>query len=268
VSDRVRIHYKRLPDHEQIFEQRVILRRDEVIVTLSQPLDLAKPMVSETGHVMLETGSLALWFTFPGVWHDIGRFHSADGSFRGFYANVLTPPTFHPGGIVKADLPAYEGTHRSLALQGNGGILLAGFVNLWDVAYVMRFLPDGLRDSEFGQYGFAAFDAYPTDIFTAVRVVTEPVYHRKYVGFYDGSESQHAIARLDLSGFIDYEYLALAAAKDPEAVETIVAPIVAGARLNSGLPGEMASVGYPIGDEHYAAAREKLVRIHFLVFHL
>jgi predicted RNA-binding protein associated with RNAse of E/G family len=32
-----------------------------------------------------------VWFTFPGEWHDIGRFHRADGTFTGFYANILTP---------------------------------------------------------------------------------------------------------------------------------------------------------------------------------
>jgi predicted RNA-binding protein associated with RNAse of E/G family len=32
-----------------------------------------------------------VWFTYPGRWHDIGRFHRADGSFTGYYANVLTP---------------------------------------------------------------------------------------------------------------------------------------------------------------------------------
>ena len=57
------------------------------------------------------------------------------------------------------------------------------------------------------------------------------------------------------------EYLALAAKVDPEAVAEIIQPLVSGAVLNSGLPGEKASAGYPLGDTHYAAAREKLVKI-------
>ena len=32
-----------------------------------------------------------VWFTFPGKWHDVGRFHRADGRFTGLYANILTP---------------------------------------------------------------------------------------------------------------------------------------------------------------------------------
>lgn len=91
AAGRVRIHYRRLPDHEQVFDQRVVLERDDVIVTLSEPVALTKPMTFD-GRVMLEDGSLALWFTFPGAWHDIGLFHRADGAYTGLYANILTPP--------------------------------------------------------------------------------------------------------------------------------------------------------------------------------
>ena len=68
------------------------MERDDVIITLSQPLQLSEPMVSSDGRVMLEDGSLALWFTFPGEWHDIGLFHRADRTPTGLYANILTPP--------------------------------------------------------------------------------------------------------------------------------------------------------------------------------
>lgn len=89
---RVSIHYRRLPDHERVFDQRVVLERDDVIITLSEPLDLTAPMLDSDGLVMLEGGSQALWFTFPGAWHDIGHFHRADRSLTGLYANILTPP--------------------------------------------------------------------------------------------------------------------------------------------------------------------------------
>lgn len=102
-GDRVLIHYRRLPDNERIFDQRVVLERDDVIITLSQPLDLPEPMTLD-GRVMLEEGSLALWFTFPGAWHDIGLFHRADRSFTGLYANVLTPPEIDGGVWHTTDL--------------------------------------------------------------------------------------------------------------------------------------------------------------------
>ena len=87
---RVSIHYRRPPDRLRVYDQRVAFEREDVIVTLAEPLELESPMELE-GETMLESGSLAVWFTFPGLWHDIGRFHTADGRLTGIYANVLTP---------------------------------------------------------------------------------------------------------------------------------------------------------------------------------
>ncbi len=88
---RVRIHYRRLPDHEQLFDQRVVLERADVIVTLTDPMEMEAPMLI-AGAPALERGSRVVRFTFPGCWFDVGRFHLADGSFTGCYGNVLTPP--------------------------------------------------------------------------------------------------------------------------------------------------------------------------------
>jgi predicted RNA-binding protein associated with RNAse of E/G family len=91
ATDRVLIHYRRLPDDEQIFDQRVVLERADVIVTVTEPLAFPQPLRA-LGKVILESGSRAVWFTFPGAWHDVGRFHLADGTFTGLYGNILTPP--------------------------------------------------------------------------------------------------------------------------------------------------------------------------------
>lgn len=88
---RVSIHYRRLPNRLRVYDQRVVADRDHVVVTLSEPLELDEPMTFND-EIMLERGSLAVWFTFPDSWHDIGRFHAADGTFTGLYANVITPP--------------------------------------------------------------------------------------------------------------------------------------------------------------------------------
>lgn len=94
----VHIHYLRPPDRKEIFTQRLLLDTPEVKVTLAQnvPFD---PPIRVKDEVVLEQGSDAVWFTFPGLWHDIGRFHRADGSFTGIYANILTPPVIHPDGV-------------------------------------------------------------------------------------------------------------------------------------------------------------------------
>ena len=93
----VRINYLRLPDRREIFIQRLILDKADVKITLAEnvPFD---PPIRIHGKIALESGSDAVWFTFPGKWHDIGRFHLADGRFTGIYANILTPPVIHPDG--------------------------------------------------------------------------------------------------------------------------------------------------------------------------
>jgi predicted RNA-binding protein associated with RNAse of E/G family len=95
---RVQIHYLRPPDRKEIFSQALLLDDPEVKVTLARnvPYD---PPIRIGGEVALERGSDAVWFTYPGLWHDIGRFHRADGTFTGIYANILTPPIIQEGGI-------------------------------------------------------------------------------------------------------------------------------------------------------------------------
>ena len=89
----VDIHYLRPPGRTTIFRQRLVERTTMCVVTLLEHAELSKP-VSVHDRAVLEHGSPVVWFTFPGLWHDIGRFHTADGRFTGFYANVLTPVHF------------------------------------------------------------------------------------------------------------------------------------------------------------------------------
>jgi predicted RNA-binding protein associated with RNAse of E/G family len=86
----VDIHYRRLPDRVAVFRQRVVHQDDSVVITLLPAAELSRP-VAVRGRSVLERGAPVVWFTYPGLWHDIGRFHLADGTFTGFYANVLTP---------------------------------------------------------------------------------------------------------------------------------------------------------------------------------
>jgi predicted RNA-binding protein associated with RNAse of E/G family len=90
TRDTVRIHYRRLPDRDTVFDQQLVHREPGCIVTYMPGTPLERPLVID-GRIVLENGSPVVWFTFPGEWHDIGRFHTADGAFTGIYANVLTP---------------------------------------------------------------------------------------------------------------------------------------------------------------------------------
>ena len=104
AGGQVRIHYHRIPDREQIFHQRVVeVDADGTVVTFAEAAPLEEP-VRAGDTVILDPGAPAVWFTFPGVWHDIGRFHRADGTFTGCYANILTPPRMEPGVWHTTDL--------------------------------------------------------------------------------------------------------------------------------------------------------------------
>jgi len=86
----VRIHYRRLPGREQVFEQLRVEDAGEYVVTLLEAAPLKAPVLVG-GEPVLEPGAPVVWFTYPGSWHDVGRFHRGDGTFTGYYANVLTP---------------------------------------------------------------------------------------------------------------------------------------------------------------------------------
>jgi predicted RNA-binding protein associated with RNAse of E/G family len=94
----VEILYRRLPDREQRFRQRILADDGACVVTFLEAAELPKPVCAGE-RVILEPGAPVVWFTFRGLWHDIGRFHLRDGTFTGFYANVLTPVRMDTSGL-------------------------------------------------------------------------------------------------------------------------------------------------------------------------
>lgn len=90
AGETVHIHYHRPPDRLELFEQSIVEERADRVVTFMPAAGIRKP-VTAGGQTILEPGAPVVWFTYPGLWHDIGRFHLSDGRFTGCYANVLTP---------------------------------------------------------------------------------------------------------------------------------------------------------------------------------
>lgn len=86
----IHIRYRRLPDREQRFTQQLVAREHGCAVTLLEQARIYAPIRID-GAAVLEPGAPIVWFTFAGRWHDVGRFHLRDGTFTGYYANVLTP---------------------------------------------------------------------------------------------------------------------------------------------------------------------------------
>ncbi len=86
----VLIHYVRPPDREQLLVQRLVYEDAHVVISLLESAAIARP-ITIAGEVAVEPGAPLLWFTFPGEWFDIGRFHRRDGTFTGLYADILEP---------------------------------------------------------------------------------------------------------------------------------------------------------------------------------
>lgn len=103
----VSIHYRRLPDRTEVFRQRLVEDAGDYVVTYLPHADIAKPL-EVGGRAVLEPRAPVVWFTYPGRWYDIGRFHLENGDFTGFYANVLTP--------VEMDGPVWHTTDLCLDL--------------------------------------------------------------------------------------------------------------------------------------------------------
>ena len=86
----VRIRYHRLPNRLQLFQQALVADEGDHVITFLPSASIRKP-VRVGDQVVLEPGSPVVWFTYPGRRYDAGRFHRADGTFTGVYANLLTP---------------------------------------------------------------------------------------------------------------------------------------------------------------------------------
>ena len=119
-GDAIRIRYRRPPDREDLFVQRFIARDAGAVVTLLDQATVKHASVVD-GVTILEPGSPIVWFTFAGERHDIGRFHRADGTFTGLYANILTPVDGLDGAdwsttdlFLDVWLPAQDGVIRIL----------------------------------------------------------------------------------------------------------------------------------------------------------
>jgi len=85
----VRIHYHRPDRGTTVFVEQLVLDRPDVKVTL---LDRYAGHEAHAGdRLILSAGAPVLWFVFPSLGRDVGRFHLADGTFTGWYTNLRAP---------------------------------------------------------------------------------------------------------------------------------------------------------------------------------
>jgi predicted RNA-binding protein associated with RNAse of E/G family len=92
MTRQIRIHYHRPGKGTTVFEEAVVLDRPDVKVTLLR--SYRGTAASAGGVTILEDGAPIVWYIFPSMWRDIGRFHLNDGSFTGWYTNLRYPAVF------------------------------------------------------------------------------------------------------------------------------------------------------------------------------
>lgn len=90
MSRTIEIEYHRPPDRSNTYIQEVLYEDEAVIVSMIEAAVRNQPAVID-GKIALEAGSPIIWFVFPGLKYDIGRFHTADGRPTGTYADIIKP---------------------------------------------------------------------------------------------------------------------------------------------------------------------------------
>lgn len=92
MTARVRIHYHRPDRGTTVFEEHVVLDEPAVKVTLLDHYDGNDAFAG--GRLILSAGAPVVWFVYPDLCRDVGRFHLADGTFTGWYTNLRAPIQF------------------------------------------------------------------------------------------------------------------------------------------------------------------------------
>ena len=92
MSDQLTIHYFRPPARRDTYQQQILYRDADVIVSLNTAAVTKEAHID--GVLALEPGSPIIWFTFRDEKFDVGRFHLRDGTFTGLYSDIIEPVRF------------------------------------------------------------------------------------------------------------------------------------------------------------------------------
>ena len=94
--------YRRPGKPVTIYNEWLVLDRPDVKVLLLDPYEGPEVVVGD--RLVLEHGAPIVWYVFPDKWHDIGRFHLADGTPTGWYTNLARPPVLEGERWIGNDL--------------------------------------------------------------------------------------------------------------------------------------------------------------------
>jgi predicted RNA-binding protein associated with RNAse of E/G family len=89
VRGKVSYRLIRLPDRRSTFDAD-LLEFDEEHIVLAHRVFPSRPAI-HFGEEVLGPGYLIVWFLFKGQPYDVGRFYHLDGTWTGYYVDVLEP---------------------------------------------------------------------------------------------------------------------------------------------------------------------------------
>ncbi len=89
MTPSVRIHYHRPDRGTTVFVEHLLLDQPDVKVTLLADYQGEDAYAGD--RLILSAGAPIVWFVFPNLCRDLGRFHLADGTFTGWYTNLRAP---------------------------------------------------------------------------------------------------------------------------------------------------------------------------------
>ncbi len=98
----IQFEYHRPGKQTVVYEETLVLDRPDMKVLLQD--HYSGQDVTVNGAVILEHAAPIMWFIITESWHDIGRFHLADGSFTGWYTNLSKPVQYEGDHWVGNDL--------------------------------------------------------------------------------------------------------------------------------------------------------------------
>jgi predicted RNA-binding protein associated with RNAse of E/G family len=89
IKDTFTFEFIRPPDDRVSFKSLLLEARDDLIV-VAHASSPSKP-VEYLGEIVLDVGYWTVWFLFNGKPFDVGRFYRPDGTWTGYYVDVLEP---------------------------------------------------------------------------------------------------------------------------------------------------------------------------------
>lgn len=98
----ITLTYKRLPDRVNYFEQQLLYKDKEVIVT-TQSVTPSAPIIIN-GETVLDDNFNVIWFVFTGLWYDIGKVYNLNNEWTGYYCDIILPVERTPDKFEIVDL--------------------------------------------------------------------------------------------------------------------------------------------------------------------